>query len=160
MNADKLAKLVPITFLSIGAFGLNNLFQIPDWYDKLLQEAWTLSFTQVDIAEIALYAVSGLAFWLIWKDRSLSDITWTAFAYFSVILFASVWSLLFFGLQSPLAAFADMIALSAAIAIAMAQFFKFNRLSGFLMVPCLVGALFFAVNNYHLYQVYTEVINP
>ena len=159
MNTDKLVKLVPLTFLSIAAFGLNNLFQIPEWYDELQQQAWTLTFQQVDIAEIALYAISGFAFWLIWKERSLNEITWTAFAYFSIVLFSSVWSLLFFGLASPLAAFFDMIALTAAIAIAASQFFRYNRIAGYMLIPLIAGALFFAVNNFQLYQVYKDIIN-
>jgi translocator protein len=156
-NPSKLAKLLPLILLSVAAFGLNNLFQIPEWYDELQAKAWTLNFQQVDVAEVTLYALTSVAFWLIWKDRSLSEITWTAFAYFFVILFASVWSLLFFGMQSPLAAFIDMIAVTGAIVVAMLQFFKYDRTAGYIMLPCLVGALFFAVNNFHLYQVYLEV---
>jgi len=157
MNTDKFVKLIPLTFFSIVAFGLNNLFQIPDWYDEIQQATWTLSFQQVDMAELSLYAVSGFAFWLIWKDRSLSDLKWTAFAYFSIVLFSSVWSLLFFGLASPLAAFLDMLVLTAALTITASQFFRYHRIAGYLLIPLIAGAFFFAVNNFQLYQTYLEI---
>lgn len=158
MNTDKFVKLIPLIFFSVVAFGLNNIFQIPEWYDEIQQKTWTLSFQQVDIAEITLYAVSGFAFWLIWKDRSLSDITWTAFAYFSVVLFSSVWSLLFFGFASPLAAFIDMLALTAALVITASEFFRHHRTAGYLLIPLIAGALFFSVNNFQLYQTYLEIV--
>lgn len=158
MDTSKYEKLFPVLLLSIAAFGLNNLFQIPDWYEEVQANAWTLTFQQVDFAEIFLYTSVSFAFWLVWKKRSLHEIFWPAFAYVSVMLFSSSWSLLFFGLQSPLAAFIDMIFVAVAVGIAGLQFHRYHRAAGWLMLPCFVGAVLFAFNNYHVYQVYAQII--
>ena len=159
MNTPKYEKLFPVLLFSIGAFGLNNLFQIPDWYDEVQAKAWTFTFQQVDIAEIILYLTSSFAFWLVWKNRSLHEIFWPAFAYVGVMLFSSSWSLLFFGLQSPLAAFIDMIVVALSIGVAGVQFYRYHRAAGWLMAPCFAGAVVFAFNNYHIYQVYTQIMS-
>lgn len=72
---------------------------------------------------------------------------------------SSVWSLLFFGLASPLAAFFDMIALTAATITAAIQFSRHSRTAGYLLIPLIAGALFFTVNNYHLHQVYKGIMS-
>ena len=118
---QRFVKLFPLLFLSIGAFGLNNMFPIPDWYDQLRQEVWTLSLQQVDYAEMALYLLSGLGFWLVWSDRRLGLVKWTAFSYLGILLFSSLWSLLFFGLQSPFYAFMNMAVLTAFVFLTTLQ---------------------------------------
>ena len=62
------------------------------------------------------------------------------------------WSCLFFGLQNPGAAFADVVLLWAAIAATMAAFWFRSTLAGLLFVPYLAWVSFAAVLNFAIWR--------
>lgn len=154
---SKVIKLLLIAILSTAAYTFNNMFPIPDWYQPLTQEVWTLTFQQVNVAEIVLFSLSGMAFWLLWKDRSLGEVAWPAWSYAGILILSSLWSLFFFGHEIPLLAFLDMVALTGMAVLATLQFYKYNKTAAYLLIPCILGAVFFAVNNFMLYTGYMEV---
>lgn len=153
----KWIKLILIGILSAGAFTLNNMFPIPDWYFPLTEEVWTLSFQAWNIAEILFYLAIGMAFWLLWRDRKLGEVKGPALYYASLLIIASAWSVFFFGEEILLLAFFDALALVIVTGIATYRFMKFNRATVYLMVPCIIGALLFTINNFRLYLGYANM---
>ncbi len=145
-------KLLLILLFSTWAYTLNNIFPVPDWFGRLQANVWTLSFEQVNLAELGLYILSGLAFWLLWRKRKLGQIKWSAMAYGGILIASSLWSLFFFGHQMPILAFIDMLLLTALTVLAFARFYRHDRRAAYLVAPCVAGALFFTLNNFMLYQ--------
>lgn len=153
----KLVKLILITLFSTAAFTFNNMFPIPGWYQPLTNEVWTLTFQQVNYAEVGLYVLSGFAFWMLWKDHRLGEIKWPALAYAGILILSSMWSLLFFGNEIPLLAFIDMLGLTLVTIFAAMRFYRYEKTAAYLLIPCILGAVFFAINNFQLYQGYIAI---
>jgi|GEM_PF-4629861 len=156
---SKIIKLLLIGLLSTAAYTFNNMFPIPEWYQPLTEEVWTLTFQQVNMAEVALFSLSGIAFWMLWKDRSLGEIAWPAWTYAGILILSSLWSLFFFGHEIPLLAFLDMLALTGMTFLAITQFYKYNKTAAYLLIPCIIGAVFFTINNFMLYSGYAEMFH-
>ena len=67
----------------------------------------------------------------------------------------ALWSYLFFGQQSPGAAFAEIIVLIIAIAITLVLFWRVSPVAGWLMVPYLAWVLFASYLNYTIWRLNT-----
>lgn len=150
----KWIKLLLIALLSTAAFILENTFRVPGWFTELRSEVWTLSWSQQNILEVALLGLAGLAFWLLWKDRRLGTVKWPAWLYAGILILSSLWSLFFFGAEVPLLGLLNMLALTVLLVLAAVQFYRYKPLSGYLLIPCVLAALLFSINNVLLYQEY------
>ena len=58
-----------------------------------------------------------------------------------------LWSLMFFGLQSPLLGFITIVAMWVLIALTKHAFMKLNKLAGWLLLPYLLWVSFATVLN-------------
>ena len=93
-------------------------------------------------------AVAG---WLVSKSNSTGKRI--ALIVFGVqLLLNGAWSWLFFGLNRPDLAFAEILVLAASIALCIALFLKINRLAGLLLTPYLAWVSFAAFLNFTIWQ--------
>ena len=114
-------------------------FQPPNW---LFAPVWT-----------ALYAMMGSAVFLVWRkvpnDRRASR----AVDFFGVQLtFNSLWSVVFFGLRSPLAGLAEISVLWVALIATVIKFFRISKPAGFLLIPYLLWTSFATVLNFSIWR--------
>lgn len=108
-------------------------FNPPNW---LFGPVWT-----------ALYAMMAIAGWLVWRERGLNGAR-SALALFGLQLALNIlWSLIFFGLESPGAAFIEITALWAAVGATTVAFRQIKPLAGWLFVPYLLWVSYAAVLN-------------
>lgn len=108
-------------------------FNPPDW---IFGPVWTV-----------LYALMGIAAWLLNRKRSVSEAP-SAFAWFYIQLALNVlWSGLFFAMQSPGAALVCIGFLLVAIAATMRAFFQISPLASWLLAPYLAWVSFATVLN-------------
>lgn len=108
-------------------------FNPPNW---LFGPVWT-----------ALYAMMAIAGWLVWRERGLNGAR-GALALFGLQLALNIlWSLIFFGLESPGAAFIEITALWAAVGATTVAFRRIKPLAGWLFVPYLLWVSYAAVLN-------------
>lgn len=101
-------------------------FSPPDW---LFGPAWTV-----------LYIMMGISLFLAWSkttiDSSKRGTRPAMFAAFGTQLgLNSLWSFLFFGLRSPLLAFAEIMILLASIIVTIIIFQKVSKLASILLLP-------------------------
>lgn len=99
---------------------------------------------------ITLYLMMGIALYLIWtnkaKDKKL------AYTFFTgQLILNSLWSILFFGLQSPLLAFIEIIILWVAILLTIIYFYKIDKRTIYLLLPYILWVSFAAILNFTLY---------
>jgi translocator protein len=131
--------------------GIGSLFQPGVWYDGLEKPAFNPPSWVFGPVWTLLYVLMGVAAWLVW-DRH-GDRARTALALFLVQLaFNAGWSAIFFGLQSPGLAFAEILVLWALILATLVAFWRLHRTAGMLLLPYLAWVSFAAVLNFSLWR--------
>lgn len=88
-----------------------------------------------------LYVMMAVAAWLVWLRKGSLVLFYVQLA----LNFA--WSLLFFGLHSPVLALVDIVALWVLILATLLAFWKVDRRAGWLLVPYLAWVSFASVLN-------------
>jgi translocator protein len=112
-------------------------FTPPNW---IFAPAWTI-----------LYALMGVSLYIIWDKGPENKKNREAVAIFGAQLALNVlWSVLFFGLRSPLLALAEMLVLWPAIVLTYLKFREIDKNAGLLLVPYLLWTTFAAVLNYSI----------
>jgi tryptophan-rich sensory protein len=124
------------TFPSITGWyaGLNKpFFSPPNW---VFGPVWTI-----------LYVLMGVAAYLVFMEGKTHE-TKSAMAAFAVQLILNVlWSVLFFGMHSPLLGLLCIAALWVSIAITIREFMKVSRTAGLLLIPYIAWVSFAALLN-------------
>jgi translocator protein len=125
--------------------GLSSLATMPavtGWYQHIQKPFWTPPDYVFGPVWTLLYLMIAVSGWLVWDrlpgtfmTRLLSP---TLRVYWVQLSLNFLWSILFFGLQHPVLALADILALLAAIAITIRVFLRIRRVAGFLLVPYLL----------------------
>lgn len=133
----------------VAAFGAQ--FTPGEWYAGLNKPSWNPPNWIFGPVWTALYAAMAVAGWLISKSNSTEKKT--ALIVFGIqLLLNGVWSWLFFGLNRPDLAFAEIVVLAASITICLVLFWRINRLAGLLLAPYLAWVSFAAFLNFTIWQ--------
>jgi tryptophan-rich sensory protein len=94
----------------------------------------------------------GISAFLIWKRGFAHEGVQKALSVFGLQLFLNaVWSIVFFGLQSPGWAFANIVALWIAIVWTMILFYRLSRPAMWLFVPYIAWVSFAGYLNYSIW---------
>ncbi|HKK26465.1 MAG TPA: TspO/MBR family protein [Gemmatimonadota bacterium] len=121
---------------------------VVSWYPGLERPGFTPPSWVFAPVWTFLYVTMGVAAWLVWRRGLGAPGVPVALAAFLVQLALNgLWSLLFFGLRSPLAGLVDIAALWAALAVCTALFFRASAVAGWLMVPYLGWVTYAGVLN-------------
>lgn len=128
---------------ALGGF-LTNL-SVATWYPSLDKPSLTPTGAKIGTVWTVLYAVMGIAAWIVWRSGSHRQLPLTVYA---VQLGLNVgWSALFFGLRSPGLALLEIGVLWIAILATSVTFWKVSKLAGTLMTPYLLWVTFAGVLN-------------
>jgi translocator protein len=123
---------------------------IPNWYAGIEKPFFTPPSWVFAPAWITLYTLMGIALYLVWQEKNKKKIS-RGIAFFGVqLVLNALWSVLFFGLQSPFYAFMGIIVLWLFIALTIKEFYFINRKSAYLLVPYFVWVSFAMVLNYSI----------
>lgn len=148
----------------IGSVFSNNAMY--DWYDSLNKPAFTPPDAVFGPVWVALYLLMGIALWLVWQKLKVKKWHfWTTknkVAYVAITLFFiqlllnTLWSIVFFGMQNPLAALVVIVELLVFIAITVVWFWKVDKLASILLWPYLGWVGFATVLNLMIVILNTE----
>lgn len=137
--------LVALALSLIACFAVSGLGgaitagPVKSWYPGLAKPALTPPDAAFPIVWTLLFLMMAVAAWLIWRQARLVR----AHALFGLQLALNLgWSTLFFGLQRPDLALAEIVLLWFAIAATLLAFLRHDRLAGLLLVPYLGWASF------------------
>ena len=126
---------------------------IPTWYATLDKPSFTPSNGVFSPVWITLFLLMGISLFLIWRRGLAERKVRVALGFFGAqLIFNILWSMLFFGLRSPLAGFVDIIVLWVAIALTIFYFLKVSKTAGILLLPYFVWVSFAAVLNGYLWR--------
>lgn len=112
---------------------------IPTWYEALEKPAFTPPNSVFAPVWFTLYTLMGIAVFLIWriglKERGVK----TGFIIFWVqLVLNALWSVVFFGLKSPIAGVVVIILLWFAILFTIIRFFNLSRVAAGLLIPYII----------------------
>jgi tryptophan-rich sensory protein len=85
---------------------------------------------------ITLFVLMGIALYLVWQSGTEKRDVRIALGIFCVQFFFNViWSFLFFGLQSPLLGFIDILVLWVMIVVTLWAFYRVKKSAAYLLIP-------------------------
>ena len=120
-----------------------NAEAIPGWYATLNRPPITPPNWLFGPVWSALYLMMAVSAWMVWRRVGLGDPA--LIVYWLQLALNLLWTVLFFGLQSPLLAGVEIIVLVAAIALTIRGFAEIHRPAAWLLVPYLAWTSFAAV---------------
>jgi tryptophan-rich sensory protein len=131
---------------AIGSFA--TMRAIPTWYKGLAKPSFNPPNWLFGPAWTVLYLLMAVAAWLVWKQGLGAVGVKLALAAFLVQLILNcLWSILFFGLRSPLAGLVDIVAMWLAILATIILFFRVSVPAGVLLLPYIAWVSFAALLN-------------
>lgn len=121
---------------------------IPVWYRDLIKPMFAPPNWVFGPVWTILFMLMGIASYLIWKHGIHKKAVQTALFWYAVQLMLNIlWSVLFFGIHSPLLALGEIVVLWVAIALTMASFSRVSKLAAFLLLPYLAWVSFASLLN-------------
>lgn len=151
---NKILKLIISILICQGAGVVGSLFtshKITGWYASLQKPSFNPANWVFAPVWTLLFLLMGVSLYLVWsrglKDKKVN----IAIFIFGVQLVLNIfWSILFFGLQSPLYAFCEIIILWLAILLTIISFYKVSKIAAYLLLPYIFWVGFAVVLNYFL----------
>jgi len=131
---------------SIGSFA--TVRALPVWYTGLAKPSFNPPGWLFGPAWTVLYLMMAIAAWLLWKQGIGAAGVKLALVVFLVqLVLNTLWSILFFGLRSPLAGFVDIVVFWLAILATIVLFFRVSAPAGVLLLPYIAWVTFAAALN-------------
>jgi len=138
---------------------IGTIFTVPaisGWYSTLQKPLLNPPNWLFGPVWITLYALMGIAAFLVWQVGWQKKEIRIALGIFTVqLLLNTLWSIVFFGLQSPLWALINIVVLWLAIIATMMSFYKISKPAMYLLVPYLLWVSFASYLNYSIW-----ILNP
>ena len=128
--------------------------QIPNWYASLNKPFFNPPAWVFGPVWTLLFILMGISLYLVIKDGLKDKTVKQAFSIFIFQMFLNVmWSVLFFGLQNPLAASFEIIALAISIIVTMLLFYKISKPASYLLIPYLAWVSFASILNFTIWYI-------
>lgn len=130
---------------------------IPSWYATLQRPALSPPNWVFGPVWTTLFVLMGVAFYLVWKKWTI--LPWSKreqrqalFVFSAQLVLNTLWSIIFFGLQSPGGALIEIVFLWLAIVVTMYTFAKVSKPAAWLLVPYLLWVSFASYLNYAIWS--------
>lgn len=154
MNQDRTAPLPAIVrslalpFVAAAVGSAATLPSLDDWCAELAKPAFTPPRSAFGPVWTTLYLLMGAADYLVNEAEATANAKRAANALYRLQLgLNALWSILFFGLRSPLAGLIEIVALAAAIVSTIAAFARIAKPAALLLAPYLLWTIFAAALN-------------
>jgi len=156
MKLPSLAKLITSLLVSELAGVIGALFTAPaisGWYATLAKPEIAPPNWVFGPVWTFLFALMGVAVFLVWQKHGSHRHAKAALATFlGQLILNVIWSVSFFGLQSPGGAFAEIIVLWIAILATIVAFHRVSKAAAYLMIPYLAWVTFAGYLNYVIWS--------
>jgi tryptophan-rich sensory protein len=121
---------------------------IPTWYEALRKPFFTPPSWLFAPAWVTLYALMGVAAFLVWrKGLNLKEVKSALVVFLIQLILNILWSFVFFGLKSLPGGVVVIVMLWVAILITILRFFRISTVAGGLLIPYIVWVSFAASLN-------------
>ena len=135
---------------SAGIFGSLFTFEaVPDWYITLEKPFFAPPNWIFGPVWIILYYLMGVSLYIVWKDELKSKTRNVFFVVFAIqLILNALWSLLFFGLKSPLLGLIDILILDVMLVVTIFYAKRVSKYAAMLLIPYMVWIIIASVLNY------------
>jgi len=151
MSIRDILKLVVSIVACLCAGAIGSVFTrsaIPTWYATLEKPPFTPPNWLFAPAWTLLYILMGVAAFLVWRKGLKNRGVRIALIVFLIqLVLNALWSVVFFGLESPLYGLIVISILWIAILVTIIKFFRISRVASVLMWPYLLWVTFAAGLN-------------
>lgn len=155
LRMPSLIALVISVMISLGAGAVGSLFttpQIGGWYATLVKPALNPPAWVFGPVWTTLFVLMGVAAFLVWsKGVGRKEVRSALVLFVIQLVLNTLWSVIFFGMQSPQGALVDILFLWVAILATMAAFAKISKAAAWLLVPYIAWVSFAAYLNFSIY---------
>jgi tryptophan-rich sensory protein len=156
IRLKEILKLVVSIIICESAGFIGSIFTtpaIPGWYAALVKPSFTLPNWVFAPVWTGLYLLMGISAFLVWRKGLDNRLVNSALRLFIIqLILNTFWSILFFGLRSPLLGFLEIIFLWVAILLTILRFFRVSKLAGILLLPYILWVSFAAILNFSLWR--------
>ena len=160
MQLSKPQKFIVSLLLCQGAGFLGSIFtttSVNTWYLTIAKPAFTPPSWVFGPVWVTLYTLMAIAFFLIWSHMGFFRNLFTnhrpaILLFLSQLALNALWSVLFFGLQNPLAALIDLGLLLILLLATIRAFYKIRPTAAYLLIPYLLWASFAFFLNFSIWQ--------
>jgi len=121
--------------LTFGASATGVFVSTGDWYASLVKPAWNPPSWLFGSVWTVLYAMMAVAAWLVWQRGGWRAQKRTLALYLLQWALNALWTPIFFGLQRPGLAFAEIVVLWLVLLGTLIAFWQVRRVAGLLLVP-------------------------
>ena len=147
-----LVAFMAVCFISAGLGAAFTATSVGGWYQTLAKPSWNPPDWLFGPVWTALYFLMAVAAWLVWRGHGWNAAK-TALNWFVIQLALNVfWSFVFFGLQRPGLAFAEILVLWLSIVATCLAFQAKSRTAALLLVPYLAWTSFAVILNLTLWR--------
>jgi len=144
----ELAGFLLASFTAAAIGGRATAESVQTWYPLLTKPAWNPPAWVFGPAWTLLYILMSVAAWRIWQRRDNSPGARRALGlFFTQLAFNALWSVLFFGLQRPDLALAEILLLWLLLLLTQRAFWRIDRVAGWLWLPYLAWVSFATTLN-------------
>lgn len=156
MERKNVVKLIMAIFVCQLAGAIGSIFTvsaIAGWYSGLVKPALNPPNWLFGPAWITLYTLMGIAAFLVWqKGLDKKEIKTALEIFILQLLLNAIWSVIFFGWQSPAWAFINIILLWLAILWTIMVFYRISKPAAYLLLPYILWVSFAAYLNYSIWM--------
>ena len=159
MKSAEVLKLVASVVVCQLAGIIGSVFtasSVSTWYAALRKPSFTPPGWLFGPVWISLYALMGVAAYLVWRNGlNQREVRIALSLFVAQLILNALWSATFFGFRSPLAGLVDISALWVLIVLTIFYFLRVSATAGLLLVPYIVWVSFAAVLNYYIWAMNT-----
>ncbi len=120
-----------------------TISSIDIWYARLNKPSWFPPNEIFAPVWVTLYTLMGIAAYLIWQKKTPKKLIDAALKlYLLNLVFNSLWSIIFFGLNNLQLAFLEIVALWLTILLLVRYFYRLHRWAVYLLLPYLSWTTF------------------
>lgn len=123
------------------------------WYPTIVKPSFTPPNWLFGPAWTILYALMGIALYLVWQKSEQGIAVRTAVIVFFLQLgLNALWSFIFFGMQSPFWAFVEIVLLWLCILATIILFWKISTAASLLLVPYILWVTYASALTFAIWQ--------
>lgn len=123
---------------------------VQGWYAGINKPSFTPPDFVFGPVWISLYIMMGISFYLVWTSTKPHKLATYLFLF--QLALNSLWSVIFFGLNSPFYAFIELFVLLIVVIMTTFAFWKIDKKAALLLAPYLAWSSFALVLNYAIWQ--------
>lgn len=148
-------KLIASIVICQAAGGIGSIFTVPaisTWYSSLVKPWFTPPNWAFAPVWTTLFVLMGIALYLVWdKGLEREDVRIAVSIFGIQLILNALWSVIFFGLQSPFYAFIEVMVLWVAILATIVSFYRISRPAGLILIPYIIWVTVASLLNYYVW---------